>query len=213
MLTFVATVSAELRCTSNGICRDANRGQRGSLACDDIVRRLHRGPCDGMDWAFGFGKPAPVAQEIICSTGAVLAGRRGYDLGTRTGGGPRGIYGGAWSWPLFVLTHRPDDAAEPGTTFLSGSIESAVTAACAAAGGKKVGILGASIARQCLEHGLLDEIVVHLVPVLLGEAVRFYDAPASGRSVYSARLSMCQGSSWTSDSASPTPSPVARGDP
>jgi dihydrofolate reductase len=139
------------------------------------------GPGDENEWAFQFGRPGPIAQETIEATGAILAGRRGYDLGNRKGGGSRGIYGGAWNGPMFVLTHRPGDTPEDAdVTLLSGGIEDAVATARAAAAGRSVGIFGASVARQCLEHGLLDEIVVHLAPVLLGEGVRFYDAPGVG---------------------------------
>jgi dihydrofolate reductase len=137
------------------------------------------GPDHAMEWAFEHGTPGPVAEEIIESTGSILAGRRGYDLGTRLTG-PRRIYGGRWKGRLFVLTHRPR-AAEEGVTFVSDGLESAVEMARAAAGVKSVGIFGADVARQCLERGLLDEIVVHLVPVLLGEGVRFYDAPGVGK--------------------------------
>jgi dihydrofolate reductase len=140
------------------------------------------GPEDAMDWAFGHGKPGPVAQEVIDATGAILAGRRGYDLGIRAGSGPKRVYGGAWTGPVFVLTHRPPAASEdPQISFVSDGIENAVAAARAAAEPKSLGIFGASIARQCLEHSLLDEIVLHLVPVLLGEGVRFYDAPGVGQ--------------------------------
>jgi dihydrofolate reductase len=140
------------------------------------------GPGDAMEWAFRHGKPGPVAEEVIASTGAILAGRRGYDLGAKPGTEAGGIYGGAWHGPMFVLTHHPDDAPDvPGITYLSDGIEDAVETARSAAGGKSLGIFGASIARQCLEHGLLEQIIVHLVPVLLGEGVRFYDAPGVGQ--------------------------------
>jgi dihydrofolate reductase len=135
------------------------------------------GPDDGMNWAFGHGTPGPVAAEIIQATGAILAGRRGYDLGTKPGSEPGGIYGGAWHGPMFVLTHRPQEAPRvAGITYLSGAIEDAVASALAAADGKSLGLFGASIARQCLQRGLLDEIIVHLVPVLLGDGVRLFDA-------------------------------------
>jgi hypothetical protein len=134
-------------------------------------------PDDRVEWMFGHGKPGPAAQQIIHATGAILAGRCGCDIGIGFGGGLRSIYGGAWSGPLFVLTHRPSDPPEgPNTTFLSDGIESAVSTAQAAAGDKSVGIVGASIARQCLEHGLLDQLIVHLPAVLLGEG----DAPGVG---------------------------------
>jgi dihydrofolate reductase len=135
------------------------------------------GPADEMEWGFRYGKPGPMGNEVIARTGAILAGRRGFDLGTKPGRQGRGIYGGAWSGPMFVLTHHPDDAPEmPGVSYLSGGIEDAVTTARAAAGEKGLGIFGASIARQCLERDLLDEIFIHLVPTLLGEGIRFYDA-------------------------------------
>jgi dihydrofolate reductase len=81
-----------------------------------------------------------------------------------------------------VLTHRPpEDSADPRISFTSDGIENAVEAAQAAAGGKDVGIFGASLSRQCLEAGLLDEIVLHVVPVLLGGGVRLFAAEGGGR--------------------------------
>lgn len=133
-------------------------------------------PDGTIEWAFGHGRPGPVANEVIEATGAILAGRRCYDLGVRVGPGKAGIYGGRWSGPLFVLTHRPPAGPDDGVSFLSGGIEDAVATARAAADGKSVGIFGATVARQCLERELLDEIIVHVVPVLLGEGLRFYEA-------------------------------------
>jgi dihydrofolate reductase len=134
-------------------------------------------PADGsFEWAFGHGSSGPLGQEAMERTGAILAGRRGYDLGNRPGTGERVIYGGAWKGPMFVLTHRPAEPAD-GITFLSGDIAEAVATAKAAAGGRDVGVFGADIARQCLLAGLVDEIVVHLVPILLGNGVRLFDSP------------------------------------
>lgn len=132
-----------------------------------------------VDWAFGFGGPSPQeVGEIIASIGAALAGRRGYDLGMMRGAK---LYGGAWSGPQFVLTHRPGDApAGPSVTFLSGSVREAVETARAAAGGKDVVVVGASIAQQCLAEGLVDEILIHLVPVLLGDGVPLFGSHAGG---------------------------------
>ena len=67
-------------------------------------------------------------------------------------------------------------------TFVHEGIESAVAQAKAAAGDRKVGLLGAGMARQCLEAGLLDEIVVQVAPVMLGDGVRLFDPPA-GRQI------------------------------
>jgi dihydrofolate reductase len=105
-----------------------------------------------------------------------VAGRRWYDLVKRRYDGVADLYGGAWKGPVFVLTHRPAEE-DPAATFLSGPIGDAVDQARAAAGGKAVGLIGADTARQAIEAGLVDEIVVHLAPVLLGAGTRFYAGP------------------------------------
>ena len=136
-----------------------------TMSADGFIAGRH----DAIDWAFGHGRPGPIADEVIRATGAVLAGRRCYDGGTRPGAHPQGIYGGAWNGPMFVLTHRPPETSpDPQISFLSDGIENVVATALAAAGPKSLGIFGASIARQCIAHGLIDEIVMHVVPVLLG---------------------------------------------
>jgi dihydrofolate reductase len=133
------------------------------------------GPDDAMDWVGGHGPAGPLAAEVRDATGAILAGRRWHDVATERYGGRAGIYGGEWNGPVFVLTHEPpSDPPDPGIRFTSGPIEEAVAAARDAAGGGRVGIFGAGVARQLLAAGLLDEIAVHLVPVLLGAGVRLY---------------------------------------
>jgi dihydrofolate reductase len=130
------------------------------------------------EWMFEHGSAGPMGREVMERTGAILAGRRGFDLGTRAGAGPRAIYGGAWRGPVFVLTHRPGDSAD-GVTFLSTSIEQAVATAREAAGAKDVGVFGADLAGQCISAGLVDEIFVHLVPVLLGDGLRLFSVTGS----------------------------------
>jgi dihydrofolate reductase len=139
------------------------------------------GPDDDMDWVFEYiPDPGAVAGEVIKSTGAMLSGRRSYDVGRRDVGKQSGAaYGGAWSGPVFVLTHTPPQ--DSGVTFLSGDIREAVATALAAADGKNVAVTGANVARQCIEEGLIDEIVVYLVPVLLGDGVRLFGGPGTGR--------------------------------
>jgi hypothetical protein len=80
------------------------------------------------EWMFEHGSAGPMGREVMERTGAILAGRRGYDLGMRAGSGPRAIYGDAWQEPVFVLTHRPGDSVS-GVTFPSGSIQEAVATA------------------------------------------------------------------------------------
>ena len=85
-----------------------------------------------------------------------------------------------FSGPVFVLTHEPPDPPDPEVTFLIGDIGKAVATARSAAGGKNLEILGADVAGQCLRRGLVDEILVYVLPVLLGDGVRF-SAPGVGR--------------------------------
>jgi len=138
------------------------------------------GPDGEMEWAFASSGPNPVGEEVMHGTGAILAGRGWYDVATRRYDGRAGIYGGAWTGPVFVLTHDPPATPdEPGITFLTEDIEAAVATARAATGdARHVEVFGAEVARQCLERGLLDEIAVHVAPVLLGDGVRLYGGGA-----------------------------------
>ncbi len=135
------------------------------------------GPDDAMDWVFRYDYPNPVISEIIESTGALLAGRRTFDAGRKAGQPQEATeaFGGAWSSPQFVLTHRPP-AHEPdeSITFLSGDITAAVATAREAAAGKNVLIFGADVARQCLEAKLMDDILILVAPILLGAGVRLF---------------------------------------
>jgi dihydrofolate reductase len=111
----------------------------------------------------------------VSSTGAVIAGRRTYDLSEAWGGqGPmRGL-------PLFVVTHHVPSSVpsgEPPYTFVTTGIEDAVEQARAAAAGKDVVLMGASMVQQCLHAGLLDELIISVVPVVLGQGVRLLDHP------------------------------------
>lgn len=106
--------------------------------------------------------------------GAVICGRRTYDIS--------GAWGGHGPQPgvaLFVLTHElpaevPD--SDPEYTYVLGGIGHAVRQAQAAAGAKDVSLMGSAPVRECLQAGLLDELVLHVAPVLLGSGVRLLDA-------------------------------------
>ena len=87
-------------------------------------------------------------------------------------------YGGAWTGPIFVLTHPPEDARQAeGITVLSCPVEEAVQIALDAAGGKNVEVFSPTIGSQLLNKGLIDEIDLHIAPILLGEGIRLYDKP------------------------------------
>ena len=135
------------------------------------------GPGHAMDWMTDFTVRPGLIGEYVTSTGAVLGGRHGWDLAAATGIRP---YGGAWQGPLFVLTHHPADTVPAeGVTFLSCDVAEAVRIALAAALGKNLEVHSPSIGRQLLERGLIDEIDLHVAPVLLGDGIRLYDNPGS----------------------------------
>ncbi|MGW0203114.1 dihydrofolate reductase family protein [Nonomuraea sp. NPDC003201] len=132
------------------------------------------GPNHGMDWMVGASFRPDLVDEYVETTGAVLGGRDGWDHYPD----PSGIYGGAWKGPLFVLTHHPEDATPTdGVTFLSCDPAEAVRIGLEAAGGKNLEVFSPTIGRQLLELGLIDEIDLHIAPVLLGEGIRLYDNP------------------------------------
>jgi dihydrofolate reductase len=110
---------------------------------------------DDMDWMFGVdGGLGETVAEVLRSTGALLVGRRTQDVEDRL---QSGFYGGAFSGPFFVLRHDPppEPPVVKGVTgrFLDVGIEEAVGIAREAAGGGDVVVLGANIARQCIEGG------------------------------------------------------------
>jgi len=125
------------------------------------------------------GANGEVARELFATTGAVLMGRRMFDLGV----GPWGDT--PFPAPCFVLTHQPheDLVMAGGTfTFITTGLTTALDRAKAAAGGKNVLAHSPGIAQQLLRAGLLDEIQLHLVPVLLGTGRRLFDhAVQAGR--------------------------------
>ena len=115
-------------------------------------------------------------QEAMEKTGAVLMGRRTYDMG-------RGDYTGyEYQVPIFVVTHTPPAQPPKGQNenlcfaFVTDGIESAVRKARTAAGDKNVMVVGgANFVQQLLKAGLVDEIQVGLLPVFLGEGLRFFE--------------------------------------
>lgn len=127
---------------------------------------------------FRLSKPsAEVFDSGIASGGAVVTGRRTYDIAGGWGGDSP-----LPGRPVFVLTHRAP-ARPPATsvphTFVTDGIESAIRQAKQAAGDRYVALMGSRAPQQCLSRGLLDEIRVAQVPLLLGGGVRLFDELAS----------------------------------
>ncbi|MDQ3991094.1 MAG: dihydrofolate reductase family protein [Actinomycetota bacterium] len=120
-------------------------------------------------------RDAEIVAESFETTGAVVMGRRMFDLGEAPWGDEPPFH-----MPVFVLTHRPREVVEKrgGTTFtfVTDGIESTLARAREAAGGRDVSVAGgASAIRQFLASGLLDELQVHVAPLLLGGGVRLFD--------------------------------------
>lgn len=128
------------------------------------------------DWIFGrrTDEDAAILDEAISCCGAVVMGRRSFEKNEGDGGWGDG--GPLGDTPVFVVTHHaPTRRYPPVYTFVTDGVASAIEQAKVAAGGKDVGLHGATTAQQALELGLLDEIQVHVMPVLLGAGTRLFD--------------------------------------
>lgn len=137
------------------------------------------GPNDDMSWVLRHAEdmPSAVVDEVIARTGAVLAGRNVYEVGRRIQRPEaRGLFEGRWRGPHLILTHTPPtDETDPCFSFVSGDVREAVATAMTAAEGGDVLLLGANVVDQCLEAGLVDEILLHVVPELIGAGVRLFE--------------------------------------
>ena len=191
----MSKVKLDISMSLDGFIAGPNPGPEQGLG--EGGERLH-------EWAYGLaawrephgmsgGERSPdgeVLEETLATTGAVVIGRGMFSGGS----GPWEEDPKADGWwgdeppfhqPVFVLTHHAREKVERqgGTsfTFVTDGIESAVEQARAAAGGKDVALGGgASVAQQALAAGLLDELQIHLVPVLLGGGVRLFDQIGAG---------------------------------
>ena len=130
------------------------------------------------DWMFS-GKTESEAVEfqerLFKTTGAVVMGRRMFDLGVEPWGDNPVFHA-----HVFVLSHRQDEKVvkQGGTTysFVTDGTESALEQAKAAASNKDILVMGgANVIQQFIKAGWLDEIQIHLIPILLGEGTRLFD--------------------------------------
>lgn len=141
---------------------------RPEAGLGDGGERLH-------DWAFNSTDPRN--RELLAkgaSLGAIITGRHNYDLSIPYWGadGPTGNA----RIPVVVVSHSvPQDIPDGGVYSFVDTIEAALEKAKKAAGDKDVAIMGgANIARQFLKLGLIDEISIHLVPVLFGSGTPLF---------------------------------------
>jgi dihydrofolate reductase len=124
-------------------------------------------------WMFTDTTPADhaVAERIRAEAGAVVVGRRTFDIGLDH------WHDTPYPAPAFVLTHRPlpDLPQRSGTFSFVTDLAEAVERAKAAAGDRTVLLMGADVKRQALTAGLVDEVMISLVPVLLGGGAKLFD--------------------------------------
>ena len=112
---------------------------------------------------------ARIFDALASRVGAMVAGRNTYDDSEHFGGGSPHP-----TARLVVLSHRPVPEISEQQTLITTGIEDAVTAARAVAGDKDVGLMGGGVVTAALEAGLVDELVLHQVPVLLGSGRPFF---------------------------------------
>jgi len=148
--------------------------------------RLHQWVYDLASWREPHGlaggktnRDSEILEESFKAAGSFLMGRRMYNLGERYWGDNPPFHA-----PVFVVTHEPKQKADKagGTSFIfvTEGIDSALKQAKEAAGNKDVSVSGgASIVQQFIKAGLLDEIQIHLVPVILGEGRRLFEQMGS----------------------------------
>jgi dihydrofolate reductase len=132
--------------------------------------RLHDWLGDGGDGVSGFRPSGPSGEifDELMATGAVLVGRRTFDIAGRWDGDHHGV-------PIFVPTRgKPPVPASDLVNYVTDGIESAMSQAKRAAGDANVLVHGADVAQSCLRAGVLDELEVHLIPVLLGAGRRLF---------------------------------------
>ncbi|HEY7595982.1 MAG TPA: dihydrofolate reductase family protein [Actinophytocola sp.] len=120
----------------------------------------------------GFRLSAPSARvfdAVAGRVGAVVVGRNTYDDSENFGGGSPHP-----TAPLFLVSHRPAPEISDRQTLVTTGIEDAIAAARKAAGDRDVGLMGGGVVTSALRAGLVDELVLHQVPILLGGGRPFF---------------------------------------
>ncbi|WP_256370809.1 dihydrofolate reductase family protein [Micromonospora sp. KC721] len=147
-----------------------------TMSVNGCVAGPHDEPEGLHDWFFSpSAENQRVVEEQMAAIGAMVMGRRTYDMGASQDG----FVENPFQVEHFIVSHgTPDEPAKGETsfTFVSDGVESAVRQAQAAAGDRDVVIGGgAQIAQQCLAAGLVDEIRVAVRPVLIDSGIRLFD--------------------------------------
>jgi dihydrofolate reductase len=161
----------------------ASQGQAIRLDMTMSLDGFVVGPGDSVDAPMGIGgfrlfnwldhrlAPGPNGQVFgeLKATRAVISGRRTYEHADRWHGDHHdGV-------PVFVLTQEVPDEPPPGSVQYVTDVHACARQARAAAGDADVAVLGAGAAQSLLRAGELDEMELHVVPVLLGQGRRLFD--------------------------------------
>lgn len=162
-----------------------------AVSVDGYITGRDPGPGRGLgdapglfDWYFGGDTPshvfdgfrlaepsAQVFDALAERVGAVVAGRNTYEDSDQFGGGSPHP-----NARLFVLSHRPVPEMTEQQTLVTTGIADAIAAARDAAGDKDVGLMGGGVLTEALRAGLVDEVILHQVPALLGGGRPFFQA-------------------------------------
>jgi dihydrofolate reductase len=190
----MARLRIQISMSLDGFVAGPNQSQENPLGEGGM--QLHEWAFALAAWREPHGEPGgevnastKVVEESLENIGATVMGRNMFG---GTGAWADDPWEGWWGedppfhTPVFIVTHHPRPPVQKrgGTTFtfVTDGIESALEQARSAAGGKDVALAGgASIAQQYLRAGLIDEMQIHLVPVLLGEGARLFDGPAGAK--------------------------------
>ena len=182
----MSIVKAQISISLDGFIAGPNESPSNPLG--DGGERLH-------EWVYGLeswrkphglsggqtNRDSEILEEATANTGAVLMGRRMFNSGEEPWGPNPPFH-----VPVFVVTHkaRPPLVREGGTTFyfVTDGLESALAQARAAAGDQDVSVAGGGqIITQLIQAGLLDEIDIHIAPILLGNGVRLFNPMDTGQ--------------------------------
>ena len=154
-----------------------------SMSLDGFITAAHARPQAGLgeggerlhDWGFHSADPRNrKVMEWYGRVGANIFGRTGYDHSILHWGADGST--GAARIPTVIVSHSlPQDVPEGSVYSFVDSVDAALETAQKLAGAKDIYITGADVARQFLQRGLIDEISVHLVPVLFGSGRRLFE--------------------------------------
>jgi dihydrofolate reductase len=192
----MAKVKLQITMSLDGFVAGPNQSLEDPLGQGGM--RLHEWVFDLASWREEHGQSGgehtsddAIVEEASASTGAYVMGRNMFSGGFGTGSweddpNARGWWGDdpPFHGPVFVLTHHAREPLEMegGTTFsfITDGARSAVEQAQAAAGDKDVQISGgANAVQECLRAGLIDELQIHVAPLLLGDGIPLFDGSAT----------------------------------